>query len=127
MKSVIERSFTLVFVCLLVIGVTPPRSFAQAKPKIPPPFTFDQKTKNEEGNPSPAKVTFDHKLHGDKGQKCANCHGTGKPFKTKNGTSPNINMKAFNEGKACGTCHNGKVSFSTTQFESCMKCHKLPS
>jgi c(7)-type cytochrome triheme protein len=79
----------------------------------------------EDGSKSPAQVTFDHKLHGEKGQKCLNCHGKTKPFKNKVGTSPDMTMKAYNEGKACGTCHNGKVSFSTKEMDNCMKCHKI--
>jgi c(7)-type cytochrome triheme protein len=33
-------------------------------------------------------------------------------------------MKAMDEGKACGTCHNGKESFSTKEKDNCSKCHK---
>ncbi|WP_337287034.1 c(7)-type cytochrome triheme domain-containing protein [Candidatus Methylomirabilis sp.] len=125
MKSLIGRSATLALACLLIVNFTPTRSFAQAKPKIPPAFAFEQKTKDEAGNPSPGKVTFDHKTHIEKGQKCLNCHGKGKPFKTKAGTSPDLTMKAYNEGKACGTCHNGKVAFSTKEMANCLKCHKV--
>lgn len=127
MGLVIRRSATLALACLLIVSVTPTRSLAQAKPKIPPPFAFEQKTKDEQGNSSPGKVTFDHKAHIDKGQKCLNCHGKDKPFKTKIGTSPDLTMKAYNEGKACGTCHNGKVAFSTKEMGNCLKCHKVPS
>src|SRR5574337_25817 len=127
MGLVIRRSATLALACLLIVSVTPTRSLAQAKPKIPPPFAFEQKTKGEQGNSSPGKVTFDHKVHIDKGQKCLNCHGKDKPFKTKIGTSPDLTMKAYNEGKACGTCHNGKVAFSTKEMGNCLKCHKVPS
>ena len=125
MRSIIGRSATFVLTCLLLVSFTPPRSLAQAKPKIPPPFAFEQKIKNEEGSPSPGKVTFDHNKHIEKGQKCLNCHGKDKPFKTKIGTSPDLTMKAYNEGKACGTCHNGKVSFSTKEIDNCLKCHKV--
>ena len=125
MRSMIERSATLGVACLLLASFTSSPSLAQAKPKIPPPFAFEQKTKDGEGNPSPGKVTFDHNKHIEKGQKCLNCHGKDKPFKTKVGTSPDVTMKAYNEGKACGTCHNGKVAFSTKEVSSCLKCHKI--
>ncbi len=125
MRSMIGRSATLAVACLLLVSVTPAHSLAQSKPKIPPPFAFEQKIKNEEGSPSPGKVTFDHNKHIEKGQKCLNCHGKGKPFKTKIGTSPDLTMKAYNEGKACGTCHNGKVAFSTKEMSDCLKCHKV--
>lgn len=125
MRSVIGKSATLVLAGLLLMSFTPSRSLAQAKPKIPAAFAFEQKIKDEQGNPSPGKVTFDHNTHLAKGQKCLNCHGKGKPFKTKVGTSPDLTMKAYNEGKACGTCHNGKVAFSTKEMGSCLKCHKV--
>ncbi len=125
MSSIIGRSATLALACLLLVSLTPARSLAQPKPKIPPPFAFEQKTKDEAGNPSPGKVTFDHNAHIEKGQKCLSCHGKGKPFKNKIGTSSDITMKAFNEGKACGTCHNGKVAFSTKEMNNCLKCHKV--
>lgn len=125
MRSMIGRGASLVLACLLLVSVTPSRSLAQAKPKIPPPFTFEQKTRDEQGNLSPGKVTFDHNVHMAKGQKCLNCHGKGKPFKTKIGTSSDLTMKAYNEGKACGTCHNGKVAFTTSSLDNCMKCHKV--
>jgi c(7)-type cytochrome triheme protein len=122
----IGKSAVLVLAGLLLMSFTPARSLAQPKPKIPPPFAFDQKTKDEAGNMSPAKVMFDHNVHMAKGQKCLSCHGKGKPFKSKIGTSSDITMKAFNEGKACGTCHNGKVAFSTKEMGNCLKCHKVP-
>jgi c(7)-type cytochrome triheme protein len=127
MRSMIGRGATLALACLLIVGFTPTRSLAQAKPKVPPPFAFEQKITDEQGNPSPGKVTFDHNTHLEKGQKCLSCHGKDKPFKTKNGTSPDLTMKAYNEGKACGTCHNGKVAFSTKEMGDCLKCHKVPS
>lgn len=125
MKSLVGGSVTVALACLLFVSVTPSRSVAQAKPKIPPPFAFEQKTKDDQGNSSPAKVTFDHETHLAKGQKCLNCHGKDKPFKTKTGTSPDMTMKAYNEGKTCGTCHNGKVAFSTKEMGNCLKCHKI--
>lgn len=125
MRLIIGRSTTLALACLLLVSFTPSRSVAQPKLKIPPPFAFEQKTKDEAGNMSFGKVTFDHNVHIEKGQKCLSCHGKGKPFKNKNGTSSDITMKAFNEGKACGTCHNGKVAFSTKEIGNCLKCHKV--
>lgn len=127
MRFMIGKNAMLILACLLLVSFTPSRSLAQPKPKIPPPLAFEQKTKDEWGNLSPGKVTFDHNTHMEKGQKCTSCHGKDKPFKTKIGTSPNLTMKAYNEGKACGTCHNGKVAFSTSQLDSCMKCHKKSS
>jgi c(7)-type cytochrome triheme protein len=114
----------LALVSFLVVTLAAGRGLAQPKPKIPPPLTFEQKTRDEQGNPSPGKVTFDHGTHIEKGQKCTNCHGKDKPFKTKKGTSPDLTMKAMDAGKACGTCHSGKEAFSTKDKESCVKCHR---
>jgi mono/diheme cytochrome c family protein len=93
MRAMIGRGATLVLACILIVSGTPTRSLAQAKPKIPPPFAFEQKTTDEAGNAGPGRVTFDHNKHIEKGQKCLNCHGKGKPFKNKNGTSPNITIR----------------------------------
>ena len=124
MKRHVGVTASLVLASFLAVTLAVNHGLAQPKPKIPPPFTFEQKNKDEQGNLSPGKVTFDHEKHVEKGQKCANCHGKDKPFKPKKGTSPDVIMSAMSEGKACGTCHNGKVSFSTKDKESCNKCHK---
>ena len=69
------------------------------------------------------KVTFDGKVHADKGLKCANCHTQPKLFGKKIG-SDKITMAAMNEGKFCGSCHDGKAAFSVKTPSDCMKCHK---
>ena len=35
-----------------------------------------------------------------------------------------MTMAAMNEGKFCGTCHNGKKAFSVKAPADCVKCHK---
>ncbi|MCI4626064.1 MAG: cytochrome c3 family protein [Candidatus Magnetoovum sp. WYHC-5] len=64
------------------------------------------------------KVVFDGQKHADAGKKCNDCHTN--IFKMKKGDDK-ITMKDINEGKFCGTCHNGKVAFAATE---CAKCHK---
>jgi c(7)-type cytochrome triheme protein len=124
MRSHVTRWTLLVPSCFLVVTLASYNSFAhEPKSKVPSPFAFEQKTKDEAGNLSPGKVTFDHNTHKEKDQKCTYCHGKDKPFKTKIGTSPDVTMKAMDEGKACGTCHNGKASFPTRGKESCTRCH----
>jgi c(7)-type cytochrome triheme protein len=76
----------------------------------------------------PAKLTyktsigeayFDHEIH--LGMfKCANCHT--KVFKYKKGSSA-ATMGQMEQGKSCGTCHNGKDAFSVK--DDCGKCHKM--
>ncbi len=67
------------------------------------------------------KVVFDGKAHADKGLKCADCHPA--VFKMKKGADT-ITMKDINDGKFCGTCHNGTKAFSAKDAANCGKCHK---
>ena len=66
------------------------------------------------------KVTFDGKVHADKGLKCSDCHP--KLFPMKKGSW--FKMADLNAGKACGTCHNGEKAFKTNDNANCTKCHK---
>ncbi len=65
------------------------------------------------------KVVFDGKTHADKGLKCGDCHT--KIFPMKKGK---LTMAAMNEGKECGTCHNGTKAFDVKDKANCGKCHK---
>ncbi len=67
------------------------------------------------------KVTFDGKIHADKGLKCNDCHT--KVFQMKKGTSA-MKMEDINAGKFCGTCHNGTKAFKASDTANCAKCHK---
>ena len=69
------------------------------------------------------KVTFDAKVHADKGAKCADCHTNPKLFAMKKGADK-LTMKDMNEGKFCGACHDGKKAFSVKAPADCVKCHK---
>jgi c(7)-type cytochrome triheme protein len=69
------------------------------------------------------KVTFDGKVHADKGLKCADCHSKPKLFEMKKG-GDKMTMAAMNEGKFCGTCHDGKKAFSVKAATDCVKCHQ---
>jgi c(7)-type cytochrome triheme protein len=69
------------------------------------------------------KVTFDGKVHADKGLKCADCHSKPKLFEMKKG-GDKITMAAMNEGKFCGTCHDGTKAFSVKGPADCVKCHQ---
>jgi len=69
------------------------------------------------------KVTFDGKVHADKGLQCADCHSKPKLFEMKKG-SDKMNMAAMNEGKYCGSCHDGKKAFSVKAAADCVKCHQ---
>jgi c(7)-type cytochrome triheme protein len=67
------------------------------------------------------KVTFDGKVHADKGLKCTDCHT--KIFKMKKG-STTMKMDELNTGKFCGECHNGTKAFKTSDNANCARCHK---
>jgi c(7)-type cytochrome triheme protein len=67
------------------------------------------------------KVVFDGKLHAEKGAKCNACHPA--VFKMKKGGDV-MTMKDMDAGKSCGTCHDGKKAFSTSDKAACVKCHK---
>jgi c(7)-type cytochrome triheme protein len=67
------------------------------------------------------KVVFDGKIHAGKGLKCADCHQSGL-FKMKKGADT-ITMKDINDGKFCGSCHNGTKAFSAKDAANCAKCH----
>jgi c(7)-type cytochrome triheme protein len=69
------------------------------------------------------KVTFSGKVHADKGLQCADCHSKPKLFEMKKG-GDKITMAAMNEGKFCGTCHDGKKAFSVKAPADCGKCHQ---
>lgn len=69
------------------------------------------------------KVTFDAKVHADKGLKCPDCHTKPKLFEMKKGKDK-ITMADINAGKFCGGCHDGKKAFSAKDDANCVKCHK---
>ncbi len=80
-----------------------------------------QPGKTLEWDSSQGQVTFDGKVHADKGLKCTDCHS--KIFKMKKG-STSMKMADLNEGKFCGECHNGTKAFKTGDKANCTKCHK---
>jgi len=69
------------------------------------------------------KVTFDGKIHADKGLACPACHISPKLFEMKKGAAK-ITMADMNSGKNCGTCHNGTKAFKSSDAANCSKCHK---
>jgi len=79
--------------------------------------------KTVEFTSSRGKVTFDGKVHADKGLKCADCHTKPKLFEMKKGGGK-VTMAAMNEGKSCGACHDGKKAFSVKAAADCVQCHK---
>ena len=64
-------------------------------------------------------ATFSHSLHRIQ-FKCHVCHDAITVMKA--GANP-ITMEAIQQGKYCGTCHNGKTAFQAT-FDTCARCHR---
>ncbi len=65
---------------------------------------------------------FSHEKHTLKGVQCRDCHDDIFPSK-KGATDVKdaLNMKAMNQGKYCGRCHDGEKAFKVGR--SCLKCH----
>lgn len=65
-------------------------------------------------------VTFSHDLHvASFGMKCTNCHDATFTTKEKH---KHVTMADMENGKSCGTCHDGKKAFDVKS--NCNKCHK---
>lgn len=67
-------------------------------------------------------VIFEHKFHLGQKFDCQSCHPD--PFRQKAGEveeRDDFTMAAFNEGKYCGKCHDGRVAFSVNT--KCNWCH----
>jgi c(7)-type cytochrome triheme protein len=76
-------------------------------------LTFDR---SKEG-----PVVFNGDRHSKSWYDCTKCHTKGMFPKMKKG-STKITMKAINDGKLCGLCHDGETSFRPEG--NCGKCHK---
>lgn len=86
---------------------------------VPPDFSY------EDTKPLPP-VTFSHKFHvTEKKLQCAECHINPKIFEMKKfAASPKMKMADLNEGKYCGTCHNGTKAFAAKDPQKCTTCHQ---
>ena len=76
------------------------------------------------GENSPGPVTFSHRGHLTKVNRCTTCHL--KTFKMKRGESGPITLEALQEGKFCGSCHDGKTEIAGVvafPIDACDRCH----
>ena len=67
-------------------------------------------------------VIFEHKFHLGQKFTCQSCHPD--PFPQNAGEieeKQDFTMAAFNQGKYCGRCHDGKIAFSVNT--RCNWCH----
>jgi c(7)-type cytochrome triheme protein len=82
---------------------------------VPPGMTVEWDT-------NMGKVTFKGDVHAGRGLACTECHTQVFPMQ-KHATE--MTMAEINEGKFCGTCHNGERAFKTSDGANCMKCHQM--
>lgn len=80
--------------------------------------------KKEYAGGDKGKVTFDAKAHADKGLKCPDCHTKPKIFEMKKDANKMTKKEIHEDGKFCGTCHDGKKAVSVKTEADCGKCHK---
>lgn len=69
--------------------------------------------------PNFGTLVFSHKKHLDM-YSCNDCHD--HLFKTGR-TNPHYSMQQMEQGKSCGSCHDGKTAFSVKG--DCVKCHQV--
>jgi c(7)-type cytochrome triheme protein len=100
------KMFTTILALLLIVA------FTGASYAVPPGKTA------EFSGGAMGKVTFDGKIHADKGMKCNDCHT--KIFQMKRDAKPK--MADHKSDKFCFSCHNGAKAFATDG--NCTKCHK---
>lgn len=68
---------------------------------------------------------FSHDFHVNKvGFNCVDCHNS--LFQQAGGSAKaagDFTMSAFDQGKYCGTCHDGSTAFAAADRGSCARCH----
>lgn len=68
-----------------------------------------------------ANVFFSHDQHAGKTKLgCKECHYA--VFTTRANHKP-VTMAEMQQGRSCGTCHNGARAFKTSDPQHCSKCH----
>ena len=69
---------------------------------------------------------FSHAHHvADQQLPCADCHP--RPFMKQRDTArarSEFNHQTFDQGRACGSCHNANFAFATAEKRDCERCHK---
>jgi c(7)-type cytochrome triheme protein len=77
---------------------------------------------------SPGPVVFSHLSHGDRGAgfTCDKCHPA------ESGNALNVTMNDIREGRACGSCHDGRTKGShagraAAPIKDCPACHMPPA
>jgi len=110
------RRLVVLGVAMAVAGFFGLAAVEQVTAQLKAPGDFDFSGGKE------GKVTFSHERHAAKHPKCTDCHT--KIFKMAKGKRSAPTMAEMEQGKSCGTCHNGKAAFGVKEQASCTKCHQ---
>lgn len=73
-----------------------------------------------QGSKASDMAIFHGEYHLNRGYRCDDCHNRNM-FPKKQKGAVKITMKAIQEGKLCGKCHNGKIAFGLSH--NCKICH----
>lgn len=76
------------------------------------------------GENSPGQVAFSHRTHLAAGERCSACHM--RDLKMKRGASGPVTLEAKQEGRFCGSCHDGATRRGRVVFpiDECDRCHR---
>lgn len=87
----------------------------QVEVRLPPDILF------ADSPDSPAAVVFSHQTHAAfVDNRCLTCHP--QPFSIL-GRHEAVRHEAMNEGRSCGTCHNGNDATGVEDADNCESCH----
>jgi len=96
-----------------VAGQPPP---ADGEMRLPPDLLFDKTVGADQA------VTFRHSTHVMLADgNCVSCHP--EPFRLLHPVRE-TSHDAMDKGGSCGTCHDGKKAFGTTDDKNCSTCHE---
>ena len=112
MRMRAARCFALVVALVALVTVLP---FPNVEAEVGD-IAFTRKGTGTEDIPPAIFPHWMHRLQ----FKCYACHDAITVMKA--GANP-ITMEAIQQGKYCGTCHDGKTAFQAT-FDTCPRCHR---
>ena len=69
---------------------------------------------------SGGKVAFSHDAHLKRSRNCRECHPAVYDLSKRR----RFTMAEMERGASCGSCHNGKATFSVAKEKDCTRCHR---
>jgi c(7)-type cytochrome triheme protein len=110
----IPSAFLALFVAGGVHGADRPPDPATLR--LPAPIRFDT------SKDAPTPVVFRHETHTHPQRlQCTGCHPAQYRMLKPERRVTHAEMDA---GRSCGTCHDGKKTFATSDTDKCDSCHK---